>query len=616
MRVLDPHCAALDPLNPVGGIAEQEHIARHALDGEILVHRADHMVLGFEQHLIVGGVGDGAARGERGGSGAAPAAQHMIDGVVMQQCPAPAAPRGEALREHGDHRIEFGARQGPVWPRAAQALIERVLRPVLGGNLGDDLLGQHVDRLVGNLETVQLAAPHAVEESCAFDQIVARQREQPPLGRAADRMAGAPDPLQEAGDRARRAELADEIDIADIDAQLQRGGGDQRLQRAGLQPLLGGEPLLLRHAAVMGRDRARTQPFGQRMRQPLRHPAGVDEHQRGAVLADQAGEAVIDLRPHLARHHRLERAVGDLDGEVTRALMAGVDDGRIGRRLAADQEMRDRAHRVLRRRKADAQQPVAAQCREAFERQRQMRAALVRCNRVDFVDDHRSRRRQHLAPGLRAEQHVEQFRRGHQDMRRAPAHAVALGGGGVARAHPAPDIDIGQAILAELRADAGQRNFQIAMDVVGERFERRDIDDLDLLGQAAVEALADEVVDGDEERRKGLAGAGRRGDQRMPAGADRGPGIGLGRRRRAELIGEPPGDRGVEQLGADRRRDGLCPARPAGGNLARRSAIAGMLRLFPFHSFGGRQVVCLSALRSRPMAVGPARRLSGGRPFI
>ena len=97
----------------------------------------------------------------------------------------------------------------------------------------------------GIVSAVELAAAHAVEQRRAFDQLVARQRKQPPLRRAADRMAGAADALQEARDRARRAELADEIDVADVDAELERGGRDQRLELAVLQPLLGVEPLLL-----------------------------------------------------------------------------------------------------------------------------------------------------------------------------------------------------------------------------------------------------------------------------------------------------------------------------------------------------------------------------------
>ena len=39
--VLDPHRPALDALNALGRVAELKDVARHALDGEILVHRAD-----------------------------------------------------------------------------------------------------------------------------------------------------------------------------------------------------------------------------------------------------------------------------------------------------------------------------------------------------------------------------------------------------------------------------------------------------------------------------------------------------------------------------------------------------------------------------------------------
>ena len=103
----------------------------------------------------------------------------------------------------------------------------------------------------GMIEPVELAAAHAVEQRRAFDQLVAREREQPALGRAVDRMAGAADALQEGRDRARRAELADQVDVADVDAELERGGRHQRLELAALEPLLGVEPLLLGEAAVV-----------------------------------------------------------------------------------------------------------------------------------------------------------------------------------------------------------------------------------------------------------------------------------------------------------------------------------------------------------------------------
>ena len=54
-----------------------------------------------------------------------------------------------------------------------------------------------------------------------------------------------PDALQEGVDGARRADLTDQIHIADVDAELERGGRDQHLQLAALQALLRVEAPLL-----------------------------------------------------------------------------------------------------------------------------------------------------------------------------------------------------------------------------------------------------------------------------------------------------------------------------------------------------------------------------------
>ena len=48
----------------------------------------------------------------------------------------------------------------------------------------------------------------------------------------------------------------------------------------------------------------------------------------------------------------------------------------------------------------------------------------------------------------------------------------------------------GKPSAAELLTDAAQRLVEILLDVVGQRFERRDIDDLDLVAQLMAHALA------------------------------------------------------------------------------------------------------------------------------
>ncbi len=149
-RVLDPDDPALDPLDAIGRVAELEHVARHALDGEILVDGPDDGVLGLEQHLVVGGVGDRSARGQRRGPRAAPAAQDAVDGVAMDERAAPADAGREAFRQHPHDRVEILPRQLAERPGAPQAVEQLRLRPILRRRLGDDLLRQHVERAVGD----------------------------------------------------------------------------------------------------------------------------------------------------------------------------------------------------------------------------------------------------------------------------------------------------------------------------------------------------------------------------------------------------------------------------------------------------------------------------------
>jgi hypothetical protein len=201
--ILDAHHAAFDALDLVAAIAELEDVAGHAFDRKVLVHRADDVVFRLEQHLVVGVVGNRSARRQRRQPRAAAAAQLVVHRVMVEQRPAPAAPRMEALGQHGDDRIEVGARQFPVGPGAAHPVEQSALAPVVRSDLGHDLLGQDVERLAGDRQAVELAAAHAVEQGRAFDQLVARQREQTALGRAVDGVSRAADALQEARNGAR-----------------------------------------------------------------------------------------------------------------------------------------------------------------------------------------------------------------------------------------------------------------------------------------------------------------------------------------------------------------------------------------------------------------------------
>ena len=118
---------------------------------------------------------------------------------------------------------------------AANEREQIVFPPVLGGGHGDDLLGQHVERRRRHQQAIELALGNRAHQRGAFDQLVARRREDPPLrlGRVLDLVSRPTDPLQRNGDRSRRADLAHEIDGPDIDAELERRRGDNGLQLSG-----------------------------------------------------------------------------------------------------------------------------------------------------------------------------------------------------------------------------------------------------------------------------------------------------------------------------------------------------------------------------------------------
>ena len=168
--------------------------------------------------------------------------------------------------------------------------------------------------------------------------------------------------------------------------------------------------------------------------------------------------------------------------------------------------------------------------------------------------------RQHRAPGLRAEQNVKRFRGRHQNVRRTAAHPLALGCRRVAGSDPGADFDIGKPAPAQLLPDAGQRRLEVAMDVVRQRLERRNVDDLRRVGQPPFETLPHQFVDRRQEGGERLARAGRRRDQGVAASLDRRPGFGLRRRsaRRSSrrTSSRPPGGTAFEGRRSSRRGDG------------------------------------------------------------
>ena len=327
---------------------ELEDVPGQGLDREVLVQRADHRAGGLEDHRVVGVLRDRARVREGGHPRPAPGAEAAVHPVPVQEGAAPPAPRGEPGREHVDHRLERPRVEGAVGPGAPDEGEQGPRLPFAPRrHLGHDLLREHVERLLRQGEGVELAPADRVEERRALHEVVPAQGEESALRGRVDPVPGAPDPLQEGRDVAGGPELAHEVDVADVDAELERGGGDEEGEGPALQALLRLEPAFAREAAVVGGHLPLAEPFGEGAGGPLHEAPGVGEDEGGAVLAGERGDAVVDLFPHLGRHHRLERRRRQLDGEVAAAVEAFVDD-RAGRFLPVpDEEARDERHRAL-----------------------------------------------------------------------------------------------------------------------------------------------------------------------------------------------------------------------------------------------------------------------------
>ena len=234
--------------------------------------------------------------------------------------------------------------------------------------------------------------------------------------------------------------------------------------------------------------------------------------------------------------------------------------GTLSRASGADQKPRDLLDRLLRGREADAQQTITAETSKPFKGQCQMAAALVRCQRMNLVDDHCSGGREHFPAGLRSKQDVKRFRRRDDDVGRPATHALPLSRGSIAGTHPRADVDIAEALLPQRRTNAQERSVEIFADVVRQRLQWGDVDDLGLVPQHAVKPLAHQIVDRRHEGSQGLAGTGRGGNQHIAPGLNGRPCLRLGGSRPAEATLEPDGDGRMEQR---RRTHGREPCRTA-----------------------------------------------------
>ena len=458
--------------------------------------------------------------------------------------------RGHAVGQHLDDLVVLAAGQLAERIGAADEGEQIVLAHVLGGGDGHHLLGDDVEGMTGDVHLVELTAAHGPDGGGRLHQLVTRECEHDALGESAQPVAGAPDALQQRVQRARRAQVDDEVDVSDVDAQLERRGGHHHRDRTRLESLLGFEADGAREAAVVGRHLALAEAGGELVGHAFDQASGVDEHQSGAVSGRQLDDAVVDLVPHLVAGDGPEGLRRHLDRQVPLAPVPGIDD-RNGMRRA--EERGDSLDRLLGGGEADALQGLAHQTVQSLERQREVGAALVAGHGMDLVDDHGAGGAEVLTAALRREQDEQRLRGGDEDVGWPLDHGRPLRLRSVAAADLHADLGQVEPLRGSEGADGGQRLGQVLLDVVPQRLERRDVDDGGAVLEPSRQRVLHQAAHPPQEGSQGLARAGGRGHQRVPAGGDVLPALLLRGGGWPERGGEPAGDEGVEARRSHRR---------------------------------------------------------------
>ena len=242
-----------------------------------------------------------------------------------------------------------------------------------------------------------------------------------------------PHPLQERGDATHGADLADEVDGADIDSQLERRRSDERAELPVLETTLSVEAGFLRQASMMSRHRVHAEPPFEVPGNPLGQSPRVDKDKRRAVLLDKGGQPVVDLLPDLKRHHRLKRRAGHFDRQVESPEVSLVDDRAVGRSYAVDparanKEARHVLDRPLGSRKTDPQKLVPRDMLKALKAERQVRATPRGAHRVNLVDDDRPYSAQDFAAAPCRQQQVQRLGCSDEDVGRPAEHRLPLRG--------------------------------------------------------------------------------------------------------------------------------------------------------------------------------------------
>ncbi len=180
-----------------------------------------------------------------------------MDGVVdpVQRDARPELPQprvGVPPREHLQDEIELPPREFAVGVAGPDERKELVDVPAFDAGHRDDHLRQDVERALDGQDRFDVLLRNPAGDDGGGQKIVAVGGVERAPARAADTVTGAPDALDRRRDRGGVCDQDDPVELADVDPQLERAGGDDGPEFPVLQPLLHGQADLPGERAVVG----------------------------------------------------------------------------------------------------------------------------------------------------------------------------------------------------------------------------------------------------------------------------------------------------------------------------------------------------------------------------
>ena len=443
--------------------------------------------------------------------------------------------RAEARATHHhevERPLELGLGEVAVRVRRAQLGIQRIGLEAAAERDRDEVLNQHVQRLVGRRALLDPPSLRGMPRCRRLDQFERIRRHQRDPARAPRRMAAAPGALQQARDTLGRADLQHPLDRQEVDAEVERRGRDDRLQPPFLQPEFDPRARRLVERAVVQRDEAG--PLGALLQQQLIPDLGlrthVDEDERRGRLLDLLDDRLLHLLAQMPAPREAAGVVGQQRIDDKRLVDLALHQRAAVVATAMAEQHLHRITQIAERRTQPPHRERRVPVPDARERELHLHAALVAHQLVPLVDDDGVHAFEFGARVLARQHQRERFGCGDERARKAPVLPRALGRWRIA----------GALAHGPRKAEVGQRQRDRPHRVGRERAHRRQPQHPERRRLALLRGADGRCAQQRAEpHRIGLARAGARMQQAAAPGTHRGPDLALECERCPAAGGEP-----------------------------------------------------------------------------